>query len=104
MVGPNRMPAYVAVMDALSREAGGPLHVALKNDSHPAQLAAVRAGLGIGVVQVPVGERDLVRVLPERVVCDLDTWIVAHQDVRRSARIEALLNHLVASLQAYCSQ
>lgn len=104
MVGPDRMQAYVAILDALSREAGGPLHVGLRSDSHPAQLAAVRAGLGIGVVQVPVGERDLVRVLPDRVVHDLDTWIVAHEDVRRSARIDALFNHLVEAFRAYCSQ
>ncbi len=104
MVGPDRMQAYVAVLDALSREAGGPLHVGLRSDSHPAQLAAVRAGLGIGVVQVPIGERDLVRVLPDRVVHDLDTWIVAHEDVRRSARIDALFNHLVEAFRAYCSR
>jgi len=104
LVGPDRMPAYVAIMDTLSREAGGPLPIALRSDSHPAQLAAVRAGLGIGVVQVPVGERDLVRVLPDRVVFDLDTWIVAHEDVRRSARIDALFNHLVETFQAYCSR
>ncbi|SEP39330.1 hypothetical protein SAMN02799625_05986, partial [Methylobacterium sp. UNC300MFChir4.1] len=61
-------------------------------------------GLGIGVVQVPVGERDLVRVLPDRIVFGLDTWIVAHEDVRRSARIDALFNHLVESFQAYCSR
>lgn len=103
MIGPDRMPAYVALLDGLSREAGGPLQVALRSDSHPAQLAAIRAGLGIGVVQVPVGRRDLVRVLPERVVHDLDTWIVAHEDVRRSARIDAVYNHLVEAFGAYCS-
>ena len=103
MVGPDRMPAYVAILDALSCEAGGPLHVALRSDSHPAQLAAVKAGLGIGVVQAPVGERDLVRVFPDRIVHDLDMWIVAHEDVRRSARIDALFNHLVEAFRDYCS-
>ncbi len=53
---------------------------------------------------MPVGERDLVRVLPDRVVFNLDTWIVAHEDVRRSARIDALFNHLVEAFQAYCSR
>ena len=104
MVGPDRMPAYLAILDALGREAGGPLPIALRSDSHPAQLAAVRAGLGIGVVQVPVGARDLVRVLPDRIVFDLDTWIVAHEDVRRSARIDAVFNHLVEAFRAYCSR
>ncbi len=47
MVGPDRIPAYVAILDALSREAGGPLPIVLRSDSHPAQLAAVRAGHGI---------------------------------------------------------
>ncbi|UMY17462.1 LysR family transcriptional regulator [Methylobacterium organophilum] len=103
LIAPDRAQAYLAVVDRLSREAGGPLRIALRSDSHPAQLAAVRAGLGIGVVQVPVGARDLVRVLPDRVVHVLDTWIVAHEDVRRSARIDALFRHLVATFQAYCS-
>jgi DNA-binding transcriptional LysR family regulator len=103
MIGPDRMPAYVALLDRLGREAGAPLQVALRSDSHPAQLAAIRAGLGIGVVQVPIGNRDLVRVLPDRTVHALDTWIVAHEDVRRSARIDALFNHLVEAFRAYCA-
>ncbi|MBN4092693.1 LysR family transcriptional regulator [Methylobacterium sp. OT2] len=102
MIGPDRARADLAILDALTQEAGGSLRFALRSDSHPAQLAAVRAGLGIGVVQMPVGAKDLVRVLPDRVVHIIDTWIVAHEDVRRSVRIDALFTHLVAAFQAYC--
>ncbi|MCJ2081117.1 LysR family transcriptional regulator [Methylobacterium sp. J-090] len=103
LIGPDRAQVDLAILNALSREAGGPFHFAVRSDSHPAQLAALRAGLGIGVVQIPVGDRGLVRVLPNRIVHALDTWIVAHEDVRRSARIDALFTHLVAAFQAYCS-
>jgi hypothetical protein len=51
---------------------------------HPAQLAAVRAGAGIGVVQRPVGLSDerLVPVLPDLVVGEMETRIVVHEDLR----------------------
>lgn len=72
-------------------------------DDHGRALCrADHTGLGIGVVQVPVGERGLVRVLPELVIQHLDTWIVAHEDLRRSARIGAVFRHLVDSLRHYC--
>ena len=54
-----------------------------------------------GVVQVPVGERGLVRVLPELVVQHLDAWIVAHEDLRRSVRIAAVFRHLVEAFRRY---
>jgi hypothetical protein len=43
-----------------------------------------------------------VRVFPDRIVHDLDMWIVVHEDVRRSARIDALFNHLVEGFRDSC--
>ncbi|WP_082659985.1 LysR family transcriptional regulator [Aureimonas sp. AU40] len=103
LIGPDRSPAELAVVDALLTREGVAARFALRTDNHPAQLAAVRAGLGIGVAQVPIGQRDLVRVLPDVVVYELDTWIVAHEDLRRSARIDAVFTHLVAAFGAYCA-
>lgn len=87
----------------LEEKLGQKFHFILRTDSHPAQLAAVRAGLGIGVAQVPVGTRGLVRVLPGLVVAELEAWIVAHEDLRGSRRIDAVFRHLAAALTRYCS-
>ncbi|HLZ97707.1 MAG TPA: LysR family transcriptional regulator [Steroidobacteraceae bacterium] len=102
LIGPDKAGADLALVDALAAPEGDKPRFAVRTDSHLAQLTAVRAGLGIGVVQVPIGERDLVRVLPDTVVHSLDVWIVAHEDLRRSARIDAIYSHLVEAFTAYC--
>ncbi len=103
LIGPDRSRADLDLLDRLALQVGGMPHFALRTDSHPAQVAAVRAGLGIGIVQEPVGARDLVRVLPGCAVHGLDTWIVAHEDIRRSLRVGALFSHLVDAFRVYCS-
>lgn len=62
-----------------------------------AQLAAIRAGFGIGVCQVPVAARDakLVRVLPDGFATDLNVWIVMHEDLSTSPRCRAVFDALV---------
>jgi DNA-binding transcriptional LysR family regulator len=71
---------------------------AVRTDSHPAQLAFARAGLGIAVVQRPIGRADprLCPVLPDLEVATLDTWIVTHEDLRNVPRVRAVFDHLVA--------
>jgi DNA-binding transcriptional LysR family regulator len=73
----------------------------LRTDSHPAQLAAARAGLGVAVAQVPVGERDarLVRLLPDFEVAILETWIVTHENLARVPRVRAVFDSLVESFR-----
>jgi DNA-binding transcriptional LysR family regulator len=87
LIGSDRSPADRAFTRELEERLGRTLRFVLRTDSHPAQLAAMRAGLGIGVAQVPAGERDLVRVLPDVTVAELEVWIVAHEDLRRSRRL-----------------
>lgn len=74
-----------------------------RSDNDLAQLAAIRAGLGIGFCQVPLAARDnsLVRVLSDAVSFDLETWVVAHEDQRGVARIRAVFDALVAGLTTY---
>lgn len=96
LIGPDRAIGDLALADRLGPAfAAG--RFALATDSHPAQLAAARAGLGIAVVQVPVGERDpgLIRVLPALVVAVLDTWIVTHESLARLPRVRAVFDALV---------
>jgi DNA-binding transcriptional LysR family regulator len=74
--------------------------MALRTDSNLAQLAAIRAGLGIGICQVQIAERnsDLVRVLPREITIDLGVWIVMHEDLRTNARCRAVFNALAEGL------
>lgn len=73
-----------------------------RSDNDLAQLAAIRAGLGIGFCQTGLGKRDgLVRLLPEAPIFDLETWVVCHEDLRNVARVRAVFDALVAGLRAY---
>jgi len=75
---------------------------ALRADSDLAQLAAIRAGFGIGLCQTPMGSRDpdLVRILADAVSIELGVWIVMHEDLRKSARCRAVFDALVEGLDA----
>lgn len=61
------------------------------------QLAATRAGLGIGAHSCLIGNRDasLSRVLPEIEAARQEVWLVTHSDLRRSARIRAAFDYFV---------
>ena len=79
----------------------------LRSDSDLAQLAALRAGFGIGVCQVGLARREpeLVRVMAKSFSFNLEVWIVMHSDLRTSARCrvvaDALANRVAA---AYCAR
>lgn len=77
-----------------------PAAMALRTDSNLAQHAAIRAGFGIGICQVPIASRDpdLVRVLAQDVAIDLGIWIVMHEDLRSNARCRAVFDALVTGL------
>ena len=72
---------------------------ALRSDSNMAQLAAMRAGLGIGFCQVPLAAREptLVRVLPSMAL-PLECWVVMHGDLRGQSACKALFDALVEGL------
>lgn len=72
----------------------------LRSDQDVVQLAAVRAGLGIGVMQLPLAGRDenLQRVLPE-ITSSLDLWLVTHEELRGQNRIRVVLDHLATALR-----
>ena len=75
---------------------------ALRADSNLVQLAAIRAGYGIGICQVGIAQRepDLVRVLADVVDIALDIWIVMHEDLRANARCRAVFDALVTGLES----
>lgn len=76
---------------------------ALRCDSDLAQLAALRAGFGIGGCQVPLARRDkaLVCVLPDAFAPSIDMWLAMHEDLRGQRRVRLLFDHLAAALSQY---
>jgi len=76
---------------------------ALRTDSDVAHLAAIRAGFGIGICQVPLGRRSpgLVRILPRQFAIELEIWLVMHEDLRTSRRMRVVFDHLAAALSRY---
>jgi DNA-binding transcriptional LysR family regulator len=75
----------------------------LRADSNLAQLAAIRAGCGIGFCQTGLARRDpaLVRVLRKQFALPLETWVAMHEDLRDSPRCKVTFQALVEGLVAY---
>lgn len=68
--------------------------VSVRVDTPAAYRAAVREGLGVGLVECHAAERSgLVRLWPEPLLIE-EWWAVAHEDIARSARIRAVLDFL----------
>jgi DNA-binding transcriptional LysR family regulator len=89
--------AIAARLPALRRD-----DFALRTDSNVAQLAAIRAGLGLGGAQVPLGARyGLTRVLPNAVDLALPVWLVVHEDLQASPRCRVVFDALADGLTAY---
>jgi DNA-binding transcriptional LysR family regulator len=72
-------------------------------DNDLAQLAALRAGIGIGGCQTGIARRNpaLIPVLHDSFLITLDTWLVMHEDLRSSARVRLLFDHLSDGLARY---
>jgi len=80
-----------------------PRGFAFRADSDLAQLAAVRAGFGIGFIQHGVARRepDLVPVCPGQIGFDLPVWLVMHEDLRSTLRMRTMFDHLAEGLDAF---
>jgi DNA-binding transcriptional LysR family regulator len=78
---------------------------ALRTDDSAAQLAALRAGFGIGACQAGVAARnpDLVPVLAGQAGFKLEMWLAMHEDLKSSRRVRLLFDHLGRSLKAYAA-
>jgi DNA-binding transcriptional LysR family regulator len=72
-------------------------------DSDLAQLAALRAGVGIGGCQENIARKDpdLIRVLPNALRFELEIWLAMHEDLRTTRRIRLLFDHLAEGLGRY---
>jgi DNA-binding transcriptional LysR family regulator len=75
---------------------------AFRCDSDLGQLAAIRAGFGIGACQYGIAiDPPLVSILPREVRFELEMWVVMHEVLRTTARVRLMFDHLVAGLGRY---
>jgi DNA-binding transcriptional LysR family regulator len=102
LIGFDRDQAYARVLErmglAFTRDT-----FAFRSDSDLAQLAALRAGLGIGVCQLGIArrEKNLVPVLHSELSFPMEVWLAMHRDLRTSRRIRLTFDHLAAELAEY---
>jgi DNA-binding transcriptional LysR family regulator len=102
LIGADKDPATLR----MAQEAGLPATRELfrfRCDSDLAQLAALRAGLGIGGCQIGLAKRhpEWLPVLPEQITFSMDMWLLTHSDLRRDTRVMALFRFLTEHLGAY---
>lgn len=88
---------------ALELDAGARFTVT--TNSPAAQMAAVRAGYGVGAVshRWATMHDDLVNLFPGHTVGSMDLWIVTHEELRHSARIRAVFDYLTDRVRASAS-
>jgi DNA-binding transcriptional LysR family regulator len=90
---------------SLQPQFGGfdPAKFALRSDNDLAQLAAIRAGYGIGVCQVGLAKRDpnLIRLMASLFAVKLGMWIVMHEDLKTTTRCRVVFDALVEGLARY---
>ena len=72
-------------------------------DSDVAQLAALRAGVGVGGCQDAIARRtpDLVPVLPNAFQFTLEVWLVMHRALKTAPRVRLLFDWLALGLRDY---
>ena len=101
LIGPDQDRATWRALAATGFDAPRKQFV-VRSDNDLMQLAAVRAGLGIGVFQLPLAAKDpnLERVLP-RFSLSLEMFVVMHEDQRKVPRVRRVFDHLVTELAAY---
>jgi DNA-binding transcriptional LysR family regulator len=100
LIGYDTIPPGLA--DALG--IGRPItrdQFAFRSDNDVAQLAAIRAGFGIGVCQNQLARRwGLTPVIPGQFYFELDIWICMHENLKGSRRMRLMFDHLAAALGA----
>jgi DNA-binding transcriptional LysR family regulator len=94
----NRSPTLAGAL------AGEPIHAGRIVSTFNSSLmlrTAVKAGLGIGELPIHLAEHDgLVQIWPEPARGAVyEIWLVTHQNLRHTARITAMTEHIVAAFE-----
>lgn len=98
-------PALQALADlelpwTLSREL-----FAFRSDNDLAQIAAIRAGVGVGACQHQIARRyGLTPLLANAFEFELEVWIAMHENLKGHRRMRLMFDHLVAGFQAFIAE
>lgn len=104
LIGPDRNLAEIELLQQQGFDCASE-RTLIRTDDHLAQLAALRAGLGIGVCSSQLAQRyGLVRVLPQQVGFDVDVWVAMHQDMRRVPRVAVVFEAVGAGLAEFLTE
>ncbi len=104
MIGVLQVSPWVRTLLSVSREQANAWpslqSLCVRSDSDAAQLAMMRAGAGIGICAVAVGERDagLRRVLPKGFAPSMPLWLAMHEDLRQLPAHVTVFRHLAQGL------
>lgn len=109
LIGVDRQTAFVRAaasrMKALAPDFPSleQIRWSYRSDSNLAQLAAIRAGSGIGICQLGIARRDpdLRRILPDAFEFPLETWVAMHEDLRSPPRWRVTFDALVTGMLDY---
>ena len=74
----------------------------MSTNSPAAQVRAVQQGVGLGVLSHRWASREkgLVRLLPDISAAEIELWLVTHEDLRHSARLRAVADHIAEAAHA----
>jgi len=102
MIGFDTLPPPARILKNLPIKISRDLF-ALRCDNDLGQLAALRAGFGIGVCQFGIASRDpeLAPVLPELLSFDMELWVVMHENLKKVKRMRLMFDHLVVGLSRF---
>jgi len=102
LIGPDQNRADWSVAASLGLTSCSTGFV-MKTDSHSAQIAAIRQGVGIGVIQTTLGDEDpgLIRLLPDAPIEALSVWVVTHESLLKMRRIRVAFDHFVREFQNF---
>jgi DNA-binding transcriptional LysR family regulator len=106
LIGIDTETAFTRKLQPLIGDLRGDLRAsayAVRSDSDLVHLASIRAGLGIGICQVRLAERnpELRRVAPELLNIPMDTWLAMHENLRSNPACAAVYTLLAAGLEDY---
>ena len=101
LIGFDRQTAFIRAMMKRAPLLTS-LNFTFRADSNLAQMAAMRAGIGIGICQIAIARRDpdLVHILPD-IGFPLGTWVAMHETLKSTPRCRATFDALVAGLRTY---
>lgn len=104
LIGFDTDPVIIRLAQSWGVELGRE-HFVFRSDSDHAQMAALRAGVGIGGCQHGIARRepDLVPVLPDAVRFSLEMWMVTHEDLRANRRVKQVYDALARQLGEYAA-